>query len=830
MNRRWARRAAVLLGLLLLLTGYRRKSVQVLRREGEFFVRPDGRVEVVETWEVRFRGGPFRRAFRSIPYRRLEAITDWSVAEGDRTYRAVFDGSAAEPYTFWVDDDLVESRVEWFFPETRDATRTFTLRYTLHGGLWLAAEGDRFFYTFVEADRSYPIHEAQAILHLPPGVGDRILEARAFRGGEPDDAAITFPAAGTVRFRTHDLPPGQAWEIGVAWPHGAVQAEPPAWQREEMRHVTPLIYRALVRLQPDGRVQVSETWRLRFEGDAFTAFERVLPREHLDRIHDWQLRVDGQRCAWTDEAPTAGCGLEVDADETAYRATWYFPPTLDAARIFVFSYTVRGAVAQDATDRLRLPLVDRSMTLPWPEESLEVRLELPAAVRAAAQPRLLRDGAPWPTPPRERTGGWSFHGPPPHSALGMDLTLEAAWSGDLLDLPVPQWQRAEQAEYAAFVQRLSRYALLTAPPLALLLAVVVVLLVLEPPLGPGPWPAFRPPDPRVPPALAGVLLDRRVLRRHLLATLWDLAQRGYLRLEHREASSPATAYRWRRLRRGRGPLRFYEKRVLEVLFPNDRVATCSLALARQRLSRKWDDLAAALDEEARQQGWFRGASARWAWLPKALNWGLTLWSVVFVSECLMVDAPATAQGVYSGLFLVWAGTMFVWWWLPRRLPPRTWAGWWAAARWVAYRRGLRVRGWLFGARAAELAYATAFGLGPRWLGHLQRQARRGAPPDLAWVRASAAGPSTAPAPAAGAGSRGPGLDAAAAGVFTALRTAAHEVFSALNAATAPTPYTTTTYRRASGSGARSGFRSSRSSSSSFSSGRSSGGGSSGFGA
>ncbi len=809
------------LALMLLLAGCRGKSVRMLRREGEIFIRPDGRVEVVETWEVRFRGGPFQRAYRSIPFRRLEAVQDWRVEEDGRAYRGVDDEAQAEPYTFWVAEDVWESRVVWYFPPTRDATRTFTLRYTLHGALWIADEGDRFFYTFVEADRAYPIDEARAIVHLPQAFTPAVLTTATFRDAEASDDAVTFPSPGTVVFQTHDLAPGEAWEIGVRWPHAAVQATPPPWQREEMRAVIPLAYDARLRLAPDGRVHVRETWHLDFRHDVFTQFTRTWPRHHWDRLADWQLSLDGQPCPWVDLPPAEGCGFTVTADDDAYAMTWYFPATEDASRTFTLTYTVWGAVAQGDVAQLRLPLVDDPL-LAWPAQGVTVDLTLPAEVRDEAQVTLQVDGQPVPSQGQQPGATWQFAGPFDAQPSHLALAVEASWPGAALALPTPQWQQAQQAEMAAYRQRLQRAMLLAGPWMLLMALGVVALLVLEPPLWPWPWPRARPPEP-VPPALAGVLLDRRVLQRHVLATLWDLARRGHLRLEYRPAATRGGSYRWRRLTANRDPLRLYERRVLEALFPSEQARTCAASTARDRLNHGWGDIVAALQREVEQQGWFHGSVQGWAWLPRWLNRLLPVWAVLFVGGCLLLDAPATAQQVYSLWYALFLAMLAAWWWVPRRLPPRTWRGWWAAARWRAYRWGLRVLGrGRARSSALDLAYATAFGLGPRWW---QRAADDATAAAWSWVRVSTPGP--APEADASEATPAPTLNTAASQVFATLQAVAEEIFSALNAATAPETVSARS-RRASSSASRSGFGRGSSRGRSFTGGRSSGGGSSGF--
>lgn len=50
------------------------RSIVVDRRDGVITIQPNGNVEFVETWQVRFIGGPFRQGFREIPLNRATGI------------------------------------------------------------------------------------------------------------------------------------------------------------------------------------------------------------------------------------------------------------------------------------------------------------------------------------------------------------------------------------------------------------------------------------------------------------------------------------------------------------------------------------------------------------------------------------------------------------------------------------------------------------------------------------------------------------------------------------------------------------------------------------
>ena len=205
------------------------KSVTVERREMDFTILPNGNVRVQETWQVAFHGGAFTYAFREIPFNHVEAITDWNVAEGKRRYLHAASGS--QPYTYTLTTSATGEKIVWYFPPTTNATRTFTLSYTLRGALWIDARGDQFFWKAIESDRSYTIQHAEATIHLPGTFSQSDLRTTTYENGHSSGGG-TLREDNTLYFQAGPFPGGTEWEIRVQWPHGHVDASPPSWQRQ----------------------------------------------------------------------------------------------------------------------------------------------------------------------------------------------------------------------------------------------------------------------------------------------------------------------------------------------------------------------------------------------------------------------------------------------------------------------------------------------------------------------------------------------------------------------------------------------------------------------
>lgn len=197
------------------------KSVEVPRRDAEIMILSTGDVQVTETWEVKFTGGPFSSTSYVVGLDRADEVTAWSVTEGERNYRAVDTKVDGTPYTFSYSTDVLQGKLTWYYPDTYDQTRIFTLRYMLNSPLRVTNGNDEFFWKFNEA---YPIGAVRTIIHLPAEfkTGDVWFLAMRDYAGEPfrsrwiDEQTIEF---------TDDFRARQAnWTIQARFPHGAVMA------------------------------------------------------------------------------------------------------------------------------------------------------------------------------------------------------------------------------------------------------------------------------------------------------------------------------------------------------------------------------------------------------------------------------------------------------------------------------------------------------------------------------------------------------------------------------------------------------------------------------
>ena len=122
-------------------------------------------IQVVETQELVFTEGTFAKGSRNIPMNRLEAIADVEVWEGDRPYAPNSD----RPYGFTTSVEGGDFYIRWNFPET-SGRHTYTLKYTVKGGLRIYDTGDQLWWKAIFSDRRFPVRSSRVTVNLPSAI------------------------------------------------------------------------------------------------------------------------------------------------------------------------------------------------------------------------------------------------------------------------------------------------------------------------------------------------------------------------------------------------------------------------------------------------------------------------------------------------------------------------------------------------------------------------------------------------------------------------------------------------------------------------------------
>ncbi len=213
------------------------KTLRWHRWDADIQINGGGEVStfrVREEYEIEFIGGIFTFGFRNIPIDQFVELRDFRVGEGGVAYA---EARNRAPNTFYVDRSSGEYVVNWFYPPTSDATRIFTVEYTVVQGIIINESlGDRFFWKAVGPDHDFPIESSTVVVRMPPGaVVDTNITPATFGPQASYELASDLTA---VTFVGQNIAPGQAFEVGVRFPHGFVPDDIPPWQAEYEREQT----------------------------------------------------------------------------------------------------------------------------------------------------------------------------------------------------------------------------------------------------------------------------------------------------------------------------------------------------------------------------------------------------------------------------------------------------------------------------------------------------------------------------------------------------------------------------------------------------------------
>src|SRR6266542_1774633 len=182
------------------------RSARALRFDVALELLADGRLQVRETQEIAFSGGPFQKATRRIPVRHVTRLSDVRVeidgtpARPGRDTPGTFDVSGPTDGT--TDGEVL---IEYWFPRTSNARRAFVVDYTACGAVAFYEGGDQLRWNALTQDRPYPIDRSTISLRLPSAVSEWKVDAY------PSSLLAATPSASgaTATWQTRALPSNQ---------------------------------------------------------------------------------------------------------------------------------------------------------------------------------------------------------------------------------------------------------------------------------------------------------------------------------------------------------------------------------------------------------------------------------------------------------------------------------------------------------------------------------------------------------------------------------------------------------------------------------------------
>jgi hypothetical protein len=194
-------------------------------------VQEDGTFTVAEEQTIDFTSGSFSFGYREIPIQNFDYIDGWQIrdAAGNQYRLAQTSGT---PYTFTVDEQSARYVIYWYFPSVGNAVGTYTLQYTVHGGLRYYAGGDQVWWKAIYGERDFPVLAGAVTVSLPTPA--EVMEWAAYVNevNAPDRAtAAVSDSQNTIQFELDGrLRAGEEFEVRVQFTPGVVAGTAPAWQ------------------------------------------------------------------------------------------------------------------------------------------------------------------------------------------------------------------------------------------------------------------------------------------------------------------------------------------------------------------------------------------------------------------------------------------------------------------------------------------------------------------------------------------------------------------------------------------------------------------------
>jgi len=472
---------------------------------------------------------------------------------------------------------------------------------------------------------------------------------------------------------------------------------------------------ATITLQSNGDAQFVETWVVDFQNGPFTFAFREIPKNKLRDVIDFQVSEGDQPLR-----------VETDKTDSAYKFTWYFPATNQGAKFFsdvhtfTLRYTVRGAARiYPQGDQFWWKFIEanRAYTI----DSSQVVLHLPAKFGADQLKATTYLGT------TEVAGAQIING----STIeynGGPFPPQSTWEiraqfPHVITAPPEAWQQIDDQIERTAAQN-NFYAVVATVLLGiggpLLLLVLWYLVGRDKPTTFAAEFLSKPPDD-TPPGVVGTLLDEHADLQDILATIADLAQRGFLRIRESDAfGTPA----YERTNLSDDHLAPFEKETLDALLRGNPFRR--LDDVRGSFYSYLPDLQRMLYDQVVARGFF--PSSPFATRARYYNigkWGALLVPILGApAYCFTFVLAPLAFLPLLILELFFIGLVL----LSRVMPQRTPKGALAAAQWNAFKRYLANIEKYTQVNEAKnqfasyLSYAIAFGLEKRWIENFQKVA------------------------------------------------------------------------------------------------------------
>ena len=481
-------------------------------------------------------------------------------------------------------------------------------------------------------------------------------------------------------------------------------------------------YDVILNVLANGDLQVVERQGITFTSGSFTYGYAVIPTDKTEGLDAIGVSEPGGR-QYVESTTRQPFTFSVSQTPDEVEIQWYFPATDNATRQFDLTYVAHGAVrVYGAGDKLQWIAIDSQRDFPIQTASVTVNLPQGASfldidsagIAAHWQQNASRTGVQYVS-----DGQLS---PRDTFEIGVEFT-----HGVIPDRE-PSWQPA--------FDRFGFFDLKVRPWVTLGLGLLAVTLFLggpllayvawfsggrDPRVGPLPEYLNEPPEP-LPAGVLGTLVDERAEMRDIVASLVDLARRGYLTIEEvkREvlAIFKTDDFQFRKGEADENQLRPYEAEILRGVFPG-KTSIRKLSDLRNKFYTHLPSIQEKLYAEMVSRSLFTRSPEKVRQLWRSFGVAIIVLAVIlgfflgpqFPDFALVLTCVFVGMGA-SGLALAIAGQF---------MPAKTRKGAESAARWLAFKKYLeRIETLTDLGQAGELferylPYAIAFGINTSWI-------------------------------------------------------------------------------------------------------------------
>ncbi len=478
-----------------------------------------------------------------------------------------------------------------------------------------------------------------------------------------------------------------------------------------------------VAINQDGSFDVAETQEIVFTSGTFTFGFRGIDGRLLDSITN--VGVEDETGPYVENASEQPGTFTVTQEGADTVVRWYFEPATDETRTFVIRYKVLGGLRYyDGGDHLWWQAVYADRGFPVNNSVVQIHVPAPAEIQNLdtyfTQANIEKIDA--------QTARFTVN-----TRIPADQALEvrAQFTHGVVAGAPASWQTAED-ERAAQLEAQQAYNERWRPVADTVTGALALLFLVLGPLGlyllwywrgrdaPVDLAVDYLPEPpsTMPPGMVGALLDEHADLKDILATLVDLARRGYVKMEEMEPGKPdlsgkgASDFQYTLLKQPDEALKNYEKLLLtEVFGTHDERKLSDL---KEKFYARLPKLKATLYEEVAQADLFvanpERTRNRWALYAVLALLGVVAFSCAEFTLLANYTNFAICLPAGPGIFAI--GLFF----LARFMPRKTAVGAEAATRWKAFRTYLtQIDKYTDLERATELfdrylPYAIAFGL------------------------------------------------------------------------------------------------------------------------